>query len=169
MAHFAALLVATIQSWPLIEAFLLAFWLKSILAAWRNADSTKEDDVEERHLGADVILAQLNGVITGSSIIVAGIGAFLAISEGVSPPASWNFRWAACYSILGMALAMYTLGTLPSRAPTQNFVRSKAVAVLCSIALFFALVGGGRFAMGAIVSIERPKPPALSAPTAALP
>ncbi|MCZ8546311.1 hypothetical protein OOJ09_19150 [Mesorhizobium qingshengii] len=153
MTSFLTSLLDVIRCWPVLEAIALIIWLRSLLAAWQNMGSTASDCLDERQLGAEVILAQLNGVITGSSIIVAGVGAFVAINKGVLPPASRHFELAAIFSIVGMGLAMYTLGTLPSRTPSENFVRSKPVAILCSTALFFALVGGIRFACGAISSI----------------
>jgi len=65
------------------ELIFLALWIIPVWMAWIGWDGTAaEENGAERQLGASVIHAQLNGVITGASIIIAGIGAFAALHSG---------------------------------------------------------------------------------------
>lgn len=134
---------------PTIDLIVAALWLMSVAAAWWNYPKRKEkDEVAERALGAAIIGGQLNGVITGSSIIMAGIVAFVALgSAKLIPPGSFHIFWAAVWAVTALGFALYTLSILPSRAPTENVVRSSGVATLSAMALFFSMAAGVRFVL----------------------
>jgi hypothetical protein len=143
-----------LSHWPLIDVPLGLWWIWSTAKTWK--DSTKPpkskekgfdiNSAEERGLGATVILGQLNAVITGVSIILAGIGAFIALGKTeIQDPANYHLLFATCWAVIAMAAALYTHGTLPHRTPDSNFVNVKSVAILCSAALFFSLAAGVRF------------------------
>jgi hypothetical protein len=142
--------------WPAVEIIGGIFWVGSVLAAWRSQPRPPTNEtVEERELGATVILGQLNGIVTGTSIIIAGLGAFVALSSGDRALVTPHVRYAAIYSALALFVALYTMSTLPTRAPRINFVRDRAVAVLCASALYLVLVAAARFAVGMWVYLER--------------
>jgi hypothetical protein len=134
-------------NWPFIDLILAAVWIFLVWLPWRHDSASKviEDKTDERLLGATVILAQLNGIITGTSIIIVGIGAFAVLVKEHSGPQSYHTLYAAIWAVVALGTALYTMSTLPTRAPTQNFVRAKWVAILTAMALFFSLAAGVRF------------------------
>ena len=132
---------------PVVEVILGAFWLGSVFSAWAGAPTVQQtDDVAERTLGATVVMGQLSAVITGSSIILAGVGAFAALSSHDSHlPQPWHLWWAVVWAVLALCNAAYTMATLPTRTLRRNFVRDRGVAICCATALFFCLASGARF------------------------
>ena len=141
--------------WPIIEAAVGAFWIGSVLWAWSFTVSPPLDEpIQERGLGATVILGQLNGIVTGTSIIIAGLGAFVALSSGDRATVAPHIKLAFVFSVLALFLALYTMATLPTRTPRINFVRSKEVAVLCATSLYLVLVAAIRFATGVVLYLD---------------
>jgi hypothetical protein len=91
-------------------------------------------------------MGQLSSVITGSSIILAGIGAFIAIKSGnILYPQNYHLFYTVAWAVLALGISVYTMGVLPTRTPNENFVRSPSVSILCSMALFFCLAAAARF------------------------
>lgn len=103
------------------------------------------DSIEERALGAQVILAQLNGIITGTTIIIIGIGAFAVLVKDVNGAQAYDAFYAAMWAVIALGLSLYTMSTLPTRAPSENFVKAKGIAILAAMSLFFSLAAGVRF------------------------
>ncbi|WP_119392714.1 hypothetical protein [Taklimakanibacter lacteus] len=136
-----------LASCPVGDLIALIAWLFFVVKAWRGwTHDTSADSLDERNLGATVILGQLNSVITGSSIIIAGIAAFVAIEEQeIGKPESYHLVYATAWAVSALAVALYTNGILPSYTPKRNFVQVKGIAVLCSVALFLSLAAGVRF------------------------
>lgn len=134
-------------AFPWIDVALLLLWVGSTYRSWRGyTEGHIVDDVDERALGASVISSQLSAVITGVSVILAGVGAFVALeSSPIQPEEARHLFLSALWCVCGLAVALYTMATLPTRTLKQNFVRSKPVAILCAMALFFSLAAGARF------------------------
>lgn len=143
-----------LMSWfsvlPIIDTLFAGFYLWTLMKAWENVKpSLEKDDIDERSLGASVIMGQLNAVITGSSIIIAGIAAFVALGKsGIGSPQDYHLLYAAIWAVSALGLAQYTMGVLPHRTPKQSFVKSKDVAILSGMALFFSLLAGFRLLFG---------------------
>jgi hypothetical protein len=142
-----------VVQYPIVDLLVAALWIGHVVYLWRGIASQTEKDVAERELGAMVIGSQLNGVVTGSSIIIAGIGAFAALSDELVPPYNWHAAYAAMWAVLSLGAALYTMGTLPTRTKTENFVQSRGVAIACTIALFFCLAAGVRFFLAVWVQL----------------
>lgn len=143
----------TVFRWlPIIDVALSAFWFWSIDVAWSHIspESADREEVDERSLGATVITTQLNGVITGASILIAGVAAFVALKGSLPEFAAYDALWSAVWAVVALGIALYTLGILPARTPTENFVRSREVALFCGMALFFCLASGARFALAVL-------------------
>ncbi|AYG66893.1 MULTISPECIES: hypothetical protein [unclassified Rhizobium] len=137
-----------LAKWPVLDAILGILWFRSVLAAWSGYTPPGEKDNEdERNLGATVILAQLNGALTTASIIVAGVGAFVALTpEKLEMFTVAHLRTAAVFAVIALCSTAYTMAILPSRTPNTNFVRSKEVALLSTIPLIGVTFAGVRFA-----------------------
>ncbi|WP_163266469.1 hypothetical protein [Chelativorans alearense] len=140
-----------LTEWPVVELLLLAIWIAISIGFWRGRPSEggNEPDANERQLGATVIISQMTGILTASSIIIAGTAAFAAIL-GTQPPANTaaHLRWAAAHAVAALVVAIWVMSALPTRVPTKNVLRSKWVAIFCAVSLFFALVAGVRFVLG---------------------
>ena len=140
---------------PVIDLAAATSFIYATHASWRSIPAFKnEKDTDERSLGATVILAQLGAVITGSSIILAGIAAFVALAgTTIGDLDKFYILYAAIWAVFAMAISLFTMATLPHLTPTQNFVKSHRVAVLCSAALYFCLASSARFlfAVGSIL------------------
>ncbi|TIT76585.1 MAG: hypothetical protein E5W57_18470 [Mesorhizobium sp.] len=140
---------------PVIDLSIATYFVYSTHAAWRSAPPFEnEEKTDERSLGAMVILAQLGAVITGSSIILAGIAAFVALAgAAIGEFEKFYILYAAIWAVFAMAISLFTMSTLPHRTTTQNFVKSHGVAILCSAALYFCLASSARFlfAVGSIL------------------
>jgi hypothetical protein len=132
---------------PVVEGVVAAILLLSLRSAWARAPTVQQHDcVEERSLGATVIMGQLSAIITGSSIILTGIGAFVALkSDVLQLPLSQHLFYAVTWAVVALGIAIYTMGVLPPRTPRRNFVRDRTVAFCCSLALFFCLASAVRF------------------------
>ena len=141
-------------NWPLLEAVASIIWFQAMGSAWRQqpAEGPPVTDSAERELGATVILSELNGILTGCSIIIAGIGAFVAIMQpsSINPITASHLGWASIYAGLALGLSLYTMATLPTRVTSRNVLRSKGVALMCATALFFALLAAIRFMFGTV-------------------
>lgn len=147
MSAFVADLALFLAKWPILDLVLGWFWIRSVWAAWKDYQPPSEKDtVDERTLGATVILAQLNGAITSASIIVAGVGAFVALTpEKLDTFALVFLRLAAAFAVVALGSAVYAMATLPTRAPSTNFVRSKEIAIFSTVPLICVTFAGIRF------------------------
>jgi hypothetical protein len=131
---------------PIIDLALALAWGISVWMPWRGPQSgVNTDDVEERTLGAQVILAQLNGLVTGTTIIIIGVGAFAVLVKDVNGAQAYDAFYAAMWAVIALGIALYTLSTLPTRASSENFVKAKWVAIFSAMSLFFSLASGVRF------------------------
>lgn len=90
-------------------------------------------------------MAQLNGIVTGTTIIIIGVGAFAALVKDVNGAQAYDAFYAAMWAVIALGIALYTLSTLPTRASSENFVKAKWVAVFSAMSLFFSLAAGVRF------------------------
>lgn len=135
---------------PFVEIVAALLWAWIIHQQWRGYQPPPGIEcVAERALGASVIVGQLNGTVSGASIIIAGIGIFVGLGDGdIGPPASHHLAYAALWAVLALAVALYTMGVLPTKVPSQNVVRSSSVAIACALALFFSVAAGVRFVFG---------------------
>lgn len=133
--------------WPIVDGGLAVVWFLISASVWRSYQPPDTvDKVDERALGATVIMGQLNATITGASIILAGLGAFVALNSGkFSLSASCHLYYAALWTVLALFAGLWTMSLLPQLAPSTNFVRSPKIAILCSMGLFFCLAAGVRF------------------------
>ena len=140
---------------PVPDIGFLLIWLLILNWHWIGYRiSEAKEDTEERALGAGVIMGQLSSIITGSSVILAGVGAFVALAKvPIADAAKYHVLYAACWAVTALAVAVYTMGILPAHAPHTNFVRLRGIAVLSSASLFLCLESGVRFlfAVGAIL------------------
>ncbi|BAV51274.1 Putative uncharacterized protein [Mesorhizobium loti] len=132
---------------PVPDIGLLIVWLLWLNWHWIGYKLNEtEEDAEERSLGATVIMGQLGSIITGSSVILAGIGAFVALAKTpIAETAKYHVFYAAFWAVLALAASIYTMGILPAHAPKTNFVRLRGIAFLSSMSLFFCLAAGVRF------------------------
>ncbi|PLT97191.1 hypothetical protein BMJ29_04460 [Sinorhizobium medicae] len=140
-------------NWPLVEFAIAIIWFCSLGGAWKGQpkEGGAVSDPGERELGATVILSELNGILTGCSIIIAGIGAFVAIVQQpncIDPITASHLGWAAIYAGLALVSSLYTMATLPTRVASRNVLHSKGVAFMCAAALLSALLAAGRFMVG---------------------
>jgi hypothetical protein len=144
------MIVSWLSFLPIIDLLAAAYWFRTVMKEWKDVDPRLEEkDVNERSLGATVIMGQLNAVITGSSIIIAGIAAFVALGKtGIVYPQNFHLFYASVWAVFALVLAQYAMGTLPTRTRKQNFVSSSGVALLCAMALFFSLFAGIRLLFG---------------------
>lgn len=153
MICWREILATNLTTWPIIEVIVGVFWFGSVLSSWSAIPNADKEDVAERSLGATVILAQLGGIVTGTSIIIAGLGAFVALATDV-PGVAGHLRLAAVFAVLALAVALYTLAALPTRTPSINFVRSKPLALLCAMSLYFVLVAAIRFGLAVVFYLD---------------
>lgn len=130
---------------PVIDLALAFAWLISVWLPWRGIQKQPPDDVAERALGATVILGQLNGIVTGTSIIIVGVGAFAVLVKDVNGAQAYDALYAALWAVIALGIALYTMSTLPTRAGSENFVKAKGVAIFSAMSLFFSLAAGVRF------------------------
>lgn len=144
------MIAAILQNFPYWDVGVGIIWLLVLNLHWLSyVPPTGLEAVDERALGASFISSQLSAVITGTSVILAGVGAFIALKNGAM---SFDLRYslflAALWAVLALAISLYAFGVLPHHAPNTNVVRVKGVAVLCSAALYFGLAAGFRFVWG---------------------
>ncbi|ESY22387.1 MULTISPECIES: hypothetical protein [unclassified Mesorhizobium] len=135
------------DNFPIPDIGLLAIWLLFLNWHWigyKNNDSI--DTKDERELGATVIMGQLGAIITGSSVILAGLGAFVALSKSpIEDAAKYHLFYATLWAVWALGISVFTLGVLPASTPKTNFVQLKGVAFLSSMSLFFCLAASVRF------------------------
>ena len=113
---------------PIVDLALALVWGISVWVPWRGIRrGVNTDTVEERTLGAQVILAQLNGIVTGTTIIIIGVGAFAVLvdKKDVNGAQAYDAFYAAMWAVIALGISLYTLSTLPTRASSENFVKAK--------------------------------------------
>ena len=133
---------------PIIDLALALAWGISVWLPRRGTSrGGNTDTVEERTLGAQVILAQLNGIVTGTTIIIIGVGALAVLvnKKDVNGAQAYDAFYAAMWAVIALGISLYTLSTLPTRASSENFVKAKWVAIFSAMSLFFSLASGVRF------------------------
>jgi hypothetical protein len=145
-----------LSTFPIIDFLAALLWFWSVNQAWRskNTEGDVQENVNERALGASVIMGQLGAIITGASIIIVGIGAFVALGiDQIGCPENLHLLYAATWAVFALCMSQYTMATLPTLAPRVNFVRVQSVALLSAMGLFFGLASGVRFlfAVGSIL------------------
>lgn len=137
--------------YPIVELVLLLGWGLAIRSPWKQwVGDASELKVEERALSATVILSELNAIITASSVLIAGIATFVALiansnAFSVVSEVKISIFYAAVWALFGLLMPLYTMATLPTRTPKENFVKSYPVALLAGGALVFPFLAGGRF------------------------
>jgi hypothetical protein len=141
--------------YPVLDLGAAVFWGWAVRASWQGWSGTPtEKSTPERQLGATVILAELNGVIIGASVIMVGVGAFVAINTNeLSSVDSGrvSFLYAAIAAVIALGVALYTMAILPTRTRRDNLVKSSSVALLTAMALFFVLDAGTRFVIAVLI------------------
>ncbi|WP_048646594.1 hypothetical protein [Nitratireductor soli] len=144
-------ILSTLARIPIIEFVLFIAWWFVTAAQWRGlpVEGPDELSLDERQLGATVIISEMTGILTACSIIITGIAAFAAIL-GSQPPAETapHLGWAALYAVVALFLALWVMSALPARVTRKNVLRSKSVATICAIALYLSLIAGVRFVFG---------------------
>ena len=130
------MIASILDNFPYWDIGLAVIWLLILNLHWISyVPPAVAVSVEERALG--FISSQLSAVITGTSVILAGLGAFIALKSGATSfPLRYSLFLSALWAVLALAISLYAYGVLPHYAPRTNVVRVKGVAMLCSGALF---------------------------------
>lgn len=147
-------MITCLAIYPIIDVVLGFIWFLSLHMAWKNATPApdKINAPEERALGAAVIMGQLSSIITGASIVIAGIAAFVALgNDHFTIPQSYHLFWATLWSVAALGVSLYTMSMLPTRTFRQNFTNSSEIAKFSAMALYFALAGGVRLMLAVSV------------------
>lgn len=135
--------------YPILDLIIALVWFWGVSSPWKNPSAPDGiDSLEERSLGAAVIMGQLSSIITGASIIIAGIAAFVALGKvTLDPSQKYHLLMAAIWSVSALGLSLYTMSMLPTRTFKYNFTNSSLIAKFSAMALFFALAGGVRLVL----------------------
>lgn len=137
---------ALILNFPIIEVGVIIFLTVALRDAWKGIRAEDYNDTDEqKSLGLSVTTASLGGIITGSSVIMTGIAAFLSMSNPLGVGVKIHTKFAFIYAFLALAIVVYTYGVLPARVLGINLIRSKEIAFICAYALFFVLMAAFRF------------------------
>lgn len=136
-------------TYPILDIVLIIFVVGSTANAWRQATGIVEGEpqVEERSLGSMIILSQLRGVITGSSIVIVGLtgaATLLPKEELIQSPVSGSVFIGAIFAITSLACALYTMATMSSKTRTQNPVMISSIAIMSSLSLVLCFVAASR-------------------------
>lgn len=133
--------------WPIAEILLglviaVGHWLW-----WRQKSVTGlECRIEERQLGANVIIGQLTGLILATTVTFGLLGAFTAL---ISDTGSWSVRanaWsAAVMAFSSLAVALWVLAMIPSYVERYNVARIPEIATGAVLALYCFLMAIWRF------------------------
>jgi hypothetical protein len=131
------------RKFPALDAlFLFIMWF---LMSWmwhRAAHDPKEKDTEKRQAGAAAITNQINGTLTAASIVLAGVGAVLAVGYTKNfPGAALNhLTYAAIEALISIVIGVYTLGYIPSVLHIMDVTKKPAVQLACFLQLMMIIV-----------------------------
>lgn len=107
------------------------------------------EGVDERQLAATVILGQLSGIITASTVVLAGIGAMAALgATGLPAAARAHLFWAATWILLSLVAALWAMGTLPPQVNRVNVAKSHITALFTFGAFYLFIVACVRLGLG---------------------
>lgn len=152
--------VAAFLNWlvlyPIVDVGLAIVWAWATAKAWRGWTGLSEKEteiaqqVEERRLGVMVILGEIQYLVVGASVILAGVGAFaaLAINQDASILVKYSIGYAAAWAVLALLGAVYATSLLPHHTLRRNFVLVPGLAQWIVIALFMLIAAAARLLLG---------------------
>lgn len=126
------------------------------MAQWRGWRGLPEEratvarGVEERRLGVMVVLGEIQFLIVGASVILAGVGAFaaLAVGQHANNLVKHSIGYAAAWAVFTMLGCAYAATLLPHHTLTNNFVLVPALARVIVVALFLLFAAASRLLLG---------------------
>jgi hypothetical protein len=131
-------------------------WLisPSRLANWPALSQRQTaQGLEERRLGATIILGEIQYLIVGSSIILTGVGAFaaLAINQQASNLVKHCIGYAAAWAVLAPAMGVYATCLLPHHTLSRNFILVKNLNIWLALGVFMFVVAAFRLLVAVIL------------------
>ena len=152
MRDCAAFILSGLTKYPLVDIVLAILWWWAVSAAWRLWTGLPGDrpataqNVEERRLGVMVILGEIQYLIVGASVILAGVGAFaaLAVNQHASDLVKYSIGWAAAWDVLALLGGVYAASLLPHYTLSQNFVLVPSLNKWMAIAVFALVAAAAR-------------------------
>jgi len=133
---------------PALDAlFLLILWVLMHIS-WRRAKlNSMEENEGKRQAGAAAITNQINGTLTAASIVLAAVGAVLAIGfpKNFLPAVLSHLTWAAIEALISIGIGVFTLGYIPSVVHSIDVTKKNSVQIACFLQLMFIIVSLMRF------------------------
>jgi hypothetical protein len=133
---------------PVLDAgFLLTSGLLMRNLWRRDNPNPIEDNEGKRQAGAVAITNQINGTLTAASIVLAAVGAVLAIGfpKNLMPAALSHLTWAAIEALFSVGIGVFTLGIIPSVVHRMDVTKRDSVQIACFLQLMFIIVSLIRF------------------------
>lgn len=146
----------TLGNWlvlyPVVDVGLAILWTGETVRAWREWTGVPEQHretaqgIEERRLGATVILGEIQYLVVGASVILAGVGAFaaLAINQHANNLVKHSIVYAAAWAVCALLGGVYATSLLPHHTLKHNFVLIKELAIWIALALFMLVAAAAR-------------------------
>lgn len=144
-------ILAFFRKVPIIDALIpFICWLQMQKAWHRAAHNPMEKNEGKRQAGATAVTNQINGSLTACSIVLAAIGAVLAIgySNGLTKAALNHLTWAAIEAIISIGIGIYTLGYISSVIHKMDVTKKSSAQIACFLQLLFIFVSALRFLFG---------------------
>lgn len=142
---------------PLVDIAIGVLWYRKSDRAWRRWTGLPVEreegsrQVQERQLAASVILAQIQALIVGASVILAGVGAFSALVEKETSLVQFSVVWSILWGLFALVGAIWSIGLLPHHTLRTNFLVLHNVAIMLQMSLFCVCAAAARFMVGVIV------------------
>jgi len=134
---------AFVRTVPIIDIISLLLVFIFMYIAWSNAkhDPNEKDD-DKRKAGVSVITSQINGAIIAANIILASVGAVLALGLDKSFPkeAASHLINTAAFGCLSVILGIWILGSLSSPSVFHRIDATKKMSIQLACFVQLALV-----------------------------
>jgi hypothetical protein len=133
--------ITFIRHYPIIETAVVVgvgiFYFK----VWGQVDS-REGDTAKRTLGATVVIGQLNGMITASSLTLALIGAInVALLGSANLSVKTNAFWAMIFVFLSIVFSLLTYASMTTYIREYNVALTRHIVILTAISLLVFAIG----------------------------
>lgn len=141
------------RQYPILDVAWLGGTWGLMYRAWRQAaHNPAESDLEKRQASVTVITNQINAAMTAVSVLVAGVGAVLAIGLGKDFPAASlvHLMYTALWALFSIFLGLYNLGYISSPSVFQrvDIARKSFVQLAAFVQLNLILLAAVRFVLG---------------------
>lgn len=136
--------------YPILDILAIGLLVGRGAYLWSKSQLCEHMYSTDRTLALTAISTEIQAGITGTSIILAAIGA-LGLRKNfktLTDESIQHFRWALIFSISSLIVGVFNLGTLPTIINTKNVAQDPQTAITTTAQIWLMVFAAIRTACG---------------------